>query len=92
MTPYNTLKVKLSNSQLDQLKSVIKNGTEATLNLSSNSIGNSNDETNFPPKLLSTDTQVSKIRNAFASGLSGSIKFSKNQLSKMMQSGGFSPL
>ena len=58
MTQYNTLNVKLSNSQLNKLKSAIKNGTEVTLNLLPNSIGNSNDKTNFPHKLLLTDTQV----------------------------------
>ena len=46
MTKYNTLNVKLSNSQLNKLKSGIKYRTEATLNLSANLIGNSNDETN----------------------------------------------
>ena len=40
------------------VKSAIKNGTEVTLNLSSNIIGNSNDEYNFPHKLLLTNTQV----------------------------------
>ena len=53
-------------------------------------IGSSNDKTNFPHKLLLTDTQVSKIRKAFPNGSSTNIKFSKTQLSKMMQSGGFS--
>ena len=33
MTQYNTLNVKLSNSQLNKLKSGIKNGVELTLNL-----------------------------------------------------------
>ena len=86
MAQYNTLNVKLSNSQLHKLKSAIKNGTELTLNLSSNLMGNSNDETNFPHKLLITDTHVSKIRKAFANGSSANIKFSKTQLSKMIQS------
>ena len=58
MTQYNTLNVKFSNSQLNKLKSAIKNGTEVTLNLSLNLICNSNDETNFPHKLLLTNTQV----------------------------------
>ena len=58
MTQYNTLNVKLSNSQLNKLKSAIKNGTKVTLKILSNLIGNSNDETNFPYKLLLTDTQV----------------------------------
>ena len=56
MTQCNTLNVKLSNSQLNKLKSSIKNGTEVTLYPSSNVIRNSNDETNFPHKLLLTDT------------------------------------
>ena len=46
-------------------------------------IGNSNDETNFPHKLLLTDTQVSKILKAFANDSSANIKFSKTHLSKM---------
>ena len=57
MTKYNTLNVKLSSSQLNKLKSAIKNGTEVTLNLSSNLTGTSNDETNFLHKLLLTNTQ-----------------------------------
>ena len=68
MTQYNTLNVKLSNSQLNKLKSAIKNGTGLTFNLSSNLIRNSNDETNFPHKLLLTDTQVSKIHTVLANG------------------------
>ena len=64
MTQYNPLNVKLSNSQLNKLKSAIKNGT-GILNLSSNIIGDSNDENNFPHKLLLTNTQVSKLRKAF---------------------------
>ena len=42
------LNVKLSNFQLSKLKSSIKNGTGVTSNLSSNIIGDSNDENNFP--------------------------------------------
>ena len=52
MTQYSSLNVKLSNSQLNKLKSTIKNETDVTLRLSSNMIGNSDDETNFPHKLL----------------------------------------
>ena len=84
--------LKLSNSQLIKLKSIIKNGTEVTLNFSSNLIGNSNDETNFPHKWLLTDTEVSKIFKAFANGSSANVKFSKTQLFKIEQSGGFIPI
>ena len=47
MTQYKTLNIKLSNSQLNKLKSGIKNGTEVTLKISSNIIGDSGDEKNF---------------------------------------------
>ena len=87
MPQNNTLNIKMFNSQLNKLKSAIKNATEVTLNLPSNVIGNSNDETKFLHKLLLTDTQVSKIRKAFANGSSANIKFSKTQLSEMTQPG-----
>ena len=57
MTQYNSLNVKLSNSQLNKFKSAIKNETEVVLRLSSNMIGD--DETNFPHKLLLTKRQKS---------------------------------
>ena len=62
MTHYISLNVKLSNSQINKLKSAIKNKTKVVLKLSSNMIGNSDDETNFPHKLLLNDRQVSKFR------------------------------
>ena len=66
MTQYNSLNVKLSNSQLNKLKSAIKNETEAVLRSSSNMIGDN--ETNFPQELLLTNRQVLSLRKAFASG------------------------
>ena len=66
MTQYNSLNAKLSNLQLNKLKSVIKNKSEVLLELSSNMIGNSNDETNFPHILLLSKRQVANLRNAFA--------------------------
>ena len=56
MTQYNTLNVKLSNSQLSKLKSETK--TQVTLKLSSNVFGDSNGETNFPHKILLTNIHV----------------------------------
>ena len=87
MTQYNSLNVKLSNSQLNKFKSAIKNETEVVLRLSSNMIGD--DETNFPYKLLLTNGQVANLRKTFADKSSTDIKLSKNQISKMIQSGGF---
>ena len=89
MTQYNRLNVRLSNSQLNKLKSAIKNETEVVIKLSPNMIGDSNDETNFPHELLLTDRQVFSVRKAFANNSSADIKFSKTQLSKIIQSGGF---
>ena len=89
MTQYTTLNISLSNLKLNKLKPAIKNETEVKLNLSSNLIWSSNDETNFPHKLLLTDTQVSKICKAFTNGSSANIKVSKIQLSKMLQQGIF---
>ena len=48
MLQYNSLNVKLSNSQLNKLKSAVEDGTKVVLRLSSNMIGDSNDKINFP--------------------------------------------
>ena len=61
----------MSNSQLNKLKSAIKNGTEV----------------NFPHKLLLTNRQVANIRKAFANHTSTDIKLSKAQLTKMQKGG-----
>ena len=87
MTQYNSLNVKLSNSQLNKLTSAIKNETEVVLRLLSNMIGDNGN--NFPHKLLLTNRQLTNLRKAFANHLSTDIELSKTQLSKMIQSGAF---
>ena len=87
MAQYNSLNVKLSNSQLNKLKSAAKNGTDVILRLSSNMIGNSDDESNFPHKILLTNRQNANLRKAFANHTSTGIKLSKAQLTKMQKSG-----
>ena len=72
MTQYNSLNVKLSNSQLNKLKSVIKNETEVVLRLPSNMIGDNG--TNFPHKLLLTNREVANLCKAFANHWSTDIK------------------
>ena len=52
-------------------------------------IDKSNNETNFPHKLLLTSRQVSSLRKTFANYSLTDIKLSKTQLSNMIQSGGF---
>ena len=85
MAQYNSLNVKLPNSQLSKLKSAIKNENDVVLRISSNMVGNSNDNTSFPHELLLTNRQVENIRKALANHLSTDIKLSKTQLSKMIQ-------
>ena len=74
MTQYNSLNVKLPNSQLNKLKFAIKNETEVVLRLSSDMIGNSDDETSFLHKLLLTNQQVANLRKSFANNSSTDIK------------------
>ena len=64
MTQYNSLNIKVSNSQLNKLKSAIKNETVVVLRLSLNIFGD--DKTNFPYKLLLTDREVENLCKAFA--------------------------
>ena len=78
----------MSNSQINTLKSGKKNGAEGTLKISSNFVGDSNDENNFPHKSLLTNTQVAKLRKAFANNSSANIRLSKTQLHKIEHLGG----
>ena len=93
MMQYNSLNVNLSNSQLNKFKSAIKNETEVALRLSPNMIGGNETnflhKTNFTHKLLLANRQVANRCKGFANNPSTDIKLSKNQLSKMIQSGGF---
>ena len=74
MTQYNSLNVKLSNSQLNKLKAAIKCESEVVLRVSPNMVGNN--ETNFPYELLLTNRQVSSLRKSFANYSSADIKLS----------------
>ena len=80
----------MSNPQLNKLKSWIKNGTAVTLKFSSsNIVSDSNDEDNFPHKLLLTNTQILKFHKTFANASSAYVKLSKCRLHTVWQSGGF---
>ena len=79
----NTLNVKLSNLQLNKLKSGIKNGTEVTLKHSSNIVGDSTDGNIFPHKVLLTNAQFSKVCEAFPKNSSANIKLSPTHLHKI---------
>ena len=56
------------------------------MRLSSNMIGDLDDETNFPQRLLLTNEEVANLRKTFANNSSADIKLSKTQVSKMIQS------
>ena len=68
--------MKFSNSQFNKLRSGTKDGTRVTLKLSSNVVVTSNDDTNFPHKLLLINTQVLRLRKTFSNGSSANIKLS----------------
>ena len=87
MTQYNSQNLNLSNSQLNKLKSTIKNKTKVALTLSLSMVGD--EENNFSHKLLLTNRQVANLRKAFANKSSTDIKLSKSKISRMIQSGGF---
>ena len=70
----------MSNSQFNKLKSEIKNGTEVTLKISPNVVGDSNNEKIFLHNMLLTNTQISKLRRAFPNNSADSIKLLKTQL------------
>ena len=84
MTQCNTLNVNWSNSQLNKLKSGIKNVAEDI-----SVIGDSNVEDNFQHKFLLTNRQILKLHKAFLNNSSANIKLSKIQLHKIGQSGRF---
>ena len=75
MTQCNRVNVKLSTSQLNKLKSAIKNENDVVIRLSLNVISDSNDKGNFPHESLLTNRQVSSIRKVFANNSSVDIKF-----------------
>ena len=78
MTQYNSFNVKVSSSQLNKLKSAIKNKTDVILRLPSNMIGNLDDEVNFPHELLITNRQVANLRKAFANHTSTVLNYQKH--------------
>ena len=85
MVEYTKVNVKLSDSQIKNLKDAVKNNTETTLRIESKMFN----ENNLPHELLLTTRQKTKIRNAFNNNMSTDLKLSKAQINKIIQSGGF---
>ena len=85
MVEYNTVNAKLSNSQLNKLKSAVKNKQETTLRMNARKFNGNN----LPHELLLTTRQTTKLRNAIESNMLTDVKLSKAQISTIIQSEGF---
>ena len=85
MVEYSKVNVKLSDTQLKKLKTVVKDKTETTLRVSLKMF----DGNDLPHELLLTTRQKIELRNAFNNNMSTYLKLSKAQISKITQSGGF---
>ena len=85
MVEYNKLNVKLSNSQLNKLKSATKNQTGRTLRMNIKMFNGNN----LLHELLLTTRQKTKLRNVFDNNMSTDTKLSEAQISRIIQSGGF---
>ena len=86
MVEYNTVNAKLSNLQLNKLKSAVKNKQGTTLRMNAKMFNRNN----LPHELLLKTRQTTKVTNAIVNNLQANIKLSKAQISKIIQSGGFS--
>ena len=85
MVEYNTVNAKLSNSQLNKLKTAVKRNEETTLRINARMFSSQD----LPHKLLLTQRQITKLRNNIEDNMSTDIKLSKVQILKIIQSGGF---
>ena len=85
MVEYTKINCKLTNAQLNKLKTAVKSNEEASLRLG---IKNFNKD-ELPHELLLTTRQNTKLCNAINNNLSTDIKLSKAQIKKLIQSGGF---
>ena len=78
MVEYSKINVKLSNSQLNKLKTAAKNQTGVALRMNIKMFNGNN----LPDELLLTTRQKTKLRNVFEHNMSTDIKLSKTQISK----------
>ena len=85
MVEYKTINVKLSDSQLNNLKSAVKHKQGTTLRMNAKMFS----ANSLPHELLLTTRQTTKLRNAIENNISTDIKLSNAQISKIIQSGGF---
>ena len=82
MVEYNAVNAKLSDSQLNKLKSAVKSKQGTTLRMSTRMFNGNN----LPHELLLTTRQTTKLRTAIENNMATDIKLSKAQISKIIQS------
>ena len=85
MVEYKIINAKLSDSQLNKLKSAVKNKQGTTLRINIKMFSSNN----LAHELLLTTRQTTRLRNAVENNMSTDIKLSKAQISKRIQSGRF---
>ena len=85
MVEYTKVNVKLTNLQLSKLKKAVKSNEGATLRIGIKKFNK--DE--LWHELLLTTRQSTKLRNAINDNSATDIKLSKEQIKKLIQSGGF---
>ena len=85
MVEYNKINVKLSDSSLNKVKSVVQNQTGVTFGMNIKMFNG----INLPNELLIATRQKTKLRNAFENNMAADIKLPNTQISTLIQSGGF---
>ena len=85
MVEYNKVNVKLTDTQLKILKTVVKNKTGTTLRMSLKMF----DGKDLPHELLLTTRQKTRLRNTFNNNMSTDLKVSRAEIFKIIQSAGF---
>ena len=73
MANYQEVRVKLTNTQLNKLKSAAKNKTGTILRINKKNF----EDEELPHELFLTTRQKTKLRNVFANSMSTNIKLSK---------------
>ena len=85
MVEDSKVNVTLPDSQLNKLKTAVKDQTGTTLRMNIKMFNGNN----LPHDLLLTTRQKTKLRDTFKNNMSTNIKLPKAQISKIIQSGGF---
>ena len=85
MFEYSKVNVKLSDTQLQKLKTAVKNKTGPTLRMSLKMLNGNY----LPHQLLLTTRQKAKLRNVFNNNMSTDFRLSKDQVFKIIWSEGF---